>query len=235
MVGDVGPYGYSGDMTSPAWTTQIIAGADTNFNFVNGALVPADPGAIGKYIVVRLFNVSPGDHKLVVGKILPSGIDWTPFWGPYVTSTNQLGITVANDGSVVPFVPVVLPGSYGDQGRNAIIRTTYNDSTSITLFFNDSSAFAGLTAPFIRVEDSVGVYKDTIMQTAVPGYPNWGQVTIPYSSFLVPGELEFQYGYNGVLAKGMMKNSATYYQGSYQNLKITSGSFSVMSARIKKK
>jgi PKD repeat protein len=222
MIGYSGLYGFSGDMTSPQWTTQTIASTDTSWNYVNGSLVAADAGAVGKYVVIR-FTATPGDHDLAIGRISPTtgGLSWATFWGPYA-SGNLVKFTVDNNGNVTPFIPVVLPGTSGDIGRNAVIRKDITD-TSVVLFINNRAAFASLTNPFVKFQDSTGVYRDTVAQTAVIGFPDWGTVEVRYSQFLISGVLIFQFGYNGSLATYMMESS--YKQPSENNLKMQVASF----------
>lgn len=222
-----GNYAFAGDMTSPAWTTQTVSVSDTNWNYVGGTLVAAGPGAVGKYVAIR-FTATPGDHQLAIGKTNNTGgLNWSVFWGPYSITGSKVGMIMATDGSVIPYTPITLPGDRGDEGRNAVVRTRLTD-TSVIVYVNNNVALAGLTAPFVRFEDSTGVYQDVLTQTAVTGFPNWGQVEVKYNDFLMTGVLIFQFGSNAVVASNM--SASSYFQTTYNNLKMQ---MAVTSVRMK--
>ncbi|MHB8903744.1 MAG: hypothetical protein ACYC40_01410, partial [Patescibacteria group bacterium] len=127
MSGAKGAYGYVGTITTPTWVVTPIAPADTNFNYVNGLLVSASAGDVGKYVAIR-FTTYPGDYEFHIGHIKTDGtLIWGNPWdwfvgGKYTQNPNT---------NLYPRAIVGLPGTSGDDGANAVIRQDIGDSTVV--------------------------------------------------------------------------------------------------------
>ncbi len=188
MQGVKGTYGYTGTVTSPTWQVVPIAAADTNFNYVNGVLVPASVGDVGKYVAVRTI-LYPGEYEIHAGHIDTAGkLVWGNFWSFYKDGK----FTVATNGDLSGLITTGVPGISGDPGVNSIVRKDIL-ATSVIVYTKYATAF---TKGFIQLQNADGTWRAPIAEVAVTGYPNWGKVEIPYTSFPTPEILVFRFGAN---------------------------------------
>ena len=208
-------YGYSGSVTSPTWTVKTIAPADTNSNYVNGAVVPANAGDIGKFVVIRV-TLSPGDYQLPVGKIASSNgnLIWGSFWGNYKDNK----FTLTSSGNVTGITTANAPGSMGDEGVNAVVRIDV-DSSSVTVYTRHASAF---TSGFVRLQNANGTWREPLAETAVNGFPNWGKIKINFTQFPISDLLVFQFGPNISSPTTYSPNmsGSSYWDNAFQYLKV---------------
>jgi hypothetical protein len=218
-----GLYGFTGDMVSPAWTTKVVAVADTSWNYVNGTLVAPVSGAVGKFAIVRM-TASVGYHEFAIGKIVNSNLIWGLFWGPYATENNMLKFVIDANGTVRPYTPPSMPTSSGD----GTICNSVTDS-SIILYVNNHAAFSTLINPFVRFQNSSGVYSG-VSQVAAVGYPNWGKVEMKFRNFLIQNLLIFQFGSNSTVSSFM--RDSRYYFPLYNNIQFQFVAGSLKSAQI---
>jgi len=186
MSGVKGNYGYTGTITNPIWTVTPIAPSDTNYNFVNGALVPAPAGDVGKYVAVRAI-LYQAPYEIHVGHINSLGVlIWGNFWAWHPNGK----FNVSSTGVLTDIATVNLPGVSGDEGAGAIVRKDILAS-SVVLYTKHGSAF---TNGFVQLQNTDGTWQTPIAETAVAGFPNWGKVEILYSAFPTPQILVFRFG-----------------------------------------
>jgi len=207
-------YGYSGNVTSPAWTVKTIAPADTNSNLVNGAVVPAAVGDIGKFVVIRV-ALSPGDYQLPIGKVASNGnLIWGSFWGNFKDNK----FTLNSSGGITGISMATVPGTFGDEGVNPIIRMDI-DSTNIVLYTKYQDSF---TAGFIQLQAANGVWQTALPETAVSGYANWGKIQIKFADFPMSDLLIFRFGPDISAASTFSVNMALsqYWDSAFQCLKL---------------
>ncbi|MFA5184663.1 MAG: hypothetical protein WC456_04025 [Patescibacteria group bacterium] len=208
-----GAYGYTGSVTGSPWTIKTIAPVDTNLNLVNGSLVPANTGDIGKFVAIRV-SLVPADYEVHAGRIdqTTGRLIWASSWGPFADGNFSL----LDQGSVKPLVPANLPGSGGDQGPNAVIRRDIN-AASLTIYTNHFSPFI---AGFVQLQDSSGVWQTPLAETSVEGFPNWGKIEIPFSNFPIPQVLFFRFGpsINSPAVLSTHMPGSSYWDTSFQYL-----------------
>ncbi|MFA5155219.1 MAG: hypothetical protein WC453_02190 [Patescibacteria group bacterium] len=215
LQGVSGAYGYSGNVTTPSWTVKVIPPADTNFNYVNGSLVPADPGSIGKFVAIRL-SLTPGNnYQLPVGRVSPSGtLNWGSFWGPFPENKFSL-----SDSGVVSTMPAaILPGTGGDTGPDAVIRHEI-DSVGVTIYTRHLSPF---NHGFIQLQDSAGVWLAPLAESPVDNFPNWGKIKIKFADFPMLQILIFRFGpdINNIAALAENMPASGYWDGIFNYLKL---------------
>lgn len=214
MQGTKGPYGYTGNTTTPTWQVIPIMAADTNFNFVGGTLVAAPSKDIGKYVAVRLI-LSPGEYELHVGHVDPdSHLIWGNFWSWFKDGK----FTVNQDGSLSSLNSEGLPGASGDEGVNAVVRKDIL-SNSVIVYTKHTSTF---TKGFIQLQKADGTWLSPQAETVVPGNTSWGKAEILYSAFPIPEILIFRFGPNidepNVFSTNM--SGSGYWDNIFQVLEI---------------
>lgn len=214
MQGVKGSYGYTGTVTSPTWTIKPIAPADTNFNYVGNALMAASAGDVGKYVAIRVI-LCPGEYEIHAGHIDTAGkLIWGNFWSFHVDGK----FTSTANGDLTGIVTVGVPGVSGDEGANAVVRKDIL-ATSVIVYTKYTAAF---TKGFIQLQNADGTWRPVIAQTGVTGFPNWGKVEIPYTSFPTPEILVFRFGANidtsNVFSPNM--SSSGYWDATLQVLRM---------------
>lgn len=172
-------YSYKGDITQ--WQTfATVSNADANWLVVNHALVTPTQGEIGKYFVVRA-TLPLSTYKTATSRP-DNGVLWGTFWGEYSLPNNLMGFQLVSDGSggakAIPIgvAPTAnLPGDIQDS-----ITCFSPVATKLTIFVNNKTPFSNIE--FIRLQDSNGVFQAPILESPVPGFPNWGMIEVPWTS-----------------------------------------------------
>ena len=212
MSGVKGAYGYTGTTISPNWTVMTIAPADTNFNYVGGALVAAASGDVGKYVAIRAI-LYPGEYEIHVGHIKDGVLSWGNFWSFY----KEGKFTSTSTGDITGITTTGLPGVSGDEGINAVVRKDVL-GLSVVIYTRHATTFA---KGFIQLQYADGTWQTPIAETAVSGFPNWGKVEILYSSFPTPQILVFRFGPNTDVPGTMdAMSSSSYWDETFQVLRM---------------
>lgn len=194
-----GDFFYIGDVTATDWVATLIPAVDTNFYVISNALVlPTNAAEIAKFVAVRMI-LTPGKYQMGVGRIFGGNQYWGIYWGAFVNPSNPTLIKFEVDinGHIIDdanAVVVNLPGTSGDQGANAVIRTNQK-TDSLILYINNEAPFSGLS-PFIVLQDSVGNWSAPLLETPVAGFDNWGMRKIAYTDMPMNYELVFKAGSN---------------------------------------
>lgn len=191
----IGPYAYIGNNTTPTWSTTRFA--DTNKLFINNVVIDPPNGENGLYAIAKFIN-TPNPYDMGVGRIdtvtIPNILIWVPFDGPFADG-NHIKYTVGSNGDVTPGGIIVntLPGDIGDIGPNAVTRFGVKDSTKITILVNNFRPWESGSS-FLTLESSNGLFLSPVLQTAAPGYTNYGKLDIPASSVPADGKFVYNYG-----------------------------------------
>ena len=207
MAGIKGNYGYTGSVTSPTWTVTPIAVVDTNYNYINGALVPAPAGDVGKYVAARII-LYPAAYRIVFGRIDKTGsLIFAKPWGWFPDGN----FNVSQNGDLTGVAVVNLPGVSGDEGIGAVVRKDILAS-SVVVYTKHASVF---TKGFAQLQNADGTWQAPLAETAVSGFPNWGKVEILYSAFPISQVLTFRFGSN-IDSPGIL--DAMYTSGYWDNM-----------------
>lgn len=224
---------YTGNMTSPIWTTQIIPPADTSYNIAFGpppsytpSLVLPPIGDNGYCYGLRNLNSVVGMYDLGTGKIKNSQQLWLNFSGSaWVESSNPTMIKykILPGGTVVPNVapPTNLPGTIGDEGPNAVIRFDLGENAAI-VYFHNSTVFNG--SQFFKFYDEYNLGETPITQSSVAGFPYWGKCEIAYTanSIQPSGLVVMKFGENISAPTAYNENMdlSMYYDPVFWNLRF---------------
>jgi hypothetical protein len=211
---------YIGNVTTPAWTRQEITPADTNWIFVNGALVAPEAGDVGKYVAVRM-NLNARDYEMGVGKIVNGDEWWGNFWGAFVSNRTMIKFTLKDDGVIVPKGdgggdPLALPGKVGDEIIRAEI---YGENLHI--YMNNATDF-NTVHPFVKSQNPNGTWVAPNPQTAVEGHPKWGWTRIPLDDMRIGNMVTFRFGpqIGQPLAYNEAAKNSNFWDPYYKVLKI---------------
>lgn len=183
---------YTGNMTSPIWTNQIVPSYDTSYNLVGSppVLIPPQVGDNGFFYALKNLNSPAGEYDLGTGKVKNGQYLWLNFSGSawvHPANPTMVKYKVLPNGSVVPNVTIQadLPGMIGDIGNNPILRFDLLSDRAV-IYFHNSAAYNG--QQFYRVYDQNNLGGDPILQSPVNDFPEWGKTEISYSSPLIQTE-----------------------------------------------
>jgi len=214
-------YFYVGTMTN--WLSITIPAADTNWLVVGGTLISPNSGDYGKYVVVRLNDMSTNQlYEMGVGMMLNGQQTWGVFSGPFTGSGNLIRFYVLPNLTISPVITtpgVTVPGETGDIGDNAVIRLTVLDDRVIVYMNNVENFSVG--QPFIRLQDRDGIWEASYLQIAVDSFPKWGKKEIMFSQ-IPDRKLVFRFGKNitqPTVLNSSISNS-TYWDPLEKVLKI---------------
>lgn len=188
---------FTGNMTSPPWTAQLIPVGDTSYNIANGPapnyapiLVIPPVGDNGYCYAIKNLNSIAGSYDLGTGKIKNNQQLWLDFTGSIwadLANPTLIKYTILPGGTVVPNItpPAELPGAIGDEGENAVLRFELG-TDGATIFLHNSVDFNG--QQFLKFYNESNIANAPVLQTAVTGFPKWGKYYLPYSSSVIqPG------------------------------------------------
>lgn len=186
---DGGNFYYTGDVTN--WSPILIPPADVNWLVSGNQLVAPEGGQPGTHVVIRQ-EIGPGNYEGGAFRVDIHGNErWFHYRGPYAKPGQPTiyKFTVGTDNRIRPYQsapPVGMPGS----GNDTLVRSTVT-SSAITLFIR----VAG-TSPFVKFQDSSGVYLSPQALITVTGYPEWRQVTVQKSAMPIKDMMIFSFGTN---------------------------------------
>jgi len=188
---------FTGNMTSPPWTAQLIPVGDTSYNIATGpapnylpTLVIPPIGDNGYCYAIKNLNSIAGSYDLGTGKIKNNQQLWLDFTGSaWADPANPTLIkyTILPGGTVVPNIapPAELPGNIGDEGENAVLRFELGNDGAM-IYFHNSVDFNG--QQFVKFYNESNIANPPVLQTAVTGFSRWGKYYLPYNSPVIqPG------------------------------------------------
>ena len=189
-----GEIAYTGSVTNPPWATVYFSAADTNYRLEANNLIPATGSEVGNWLGLPL-QLLPGNYELGAGRINSGNLIWGDFMGSsFVSSENStlIKFNLTANGEITSGVNTLsMPGYIGDSGDSPIVRFSENTDESWILYVNNSVDFYSMVHPFLKFLSENGTWGTPIDQSPVPGFSNWGKITIPTP---IPDMLRYQFG-----------------------------------------
>lgn len=222
-----GYYFHIGNYIPSIWVYPIaVPTADTACYLSGTTPTPAPSGDPGQWIVVKIKNAKGKHYEMGVGKINASN---TQIWGNFegsqwVSATNGYLIVWNTDANGIPVIPSQnndWPLETGDVGNSPVVRLDQQD-TKVILGFNNGVEFSN-NQPWVRFRGSDYSWGTPIAQSALAGWPNWGQYELPYSQIPANNLIRFQIGTNINMPSYLNVNmdQSSMYDSFYNELRLS--------------